>query len=441
MSDSTYVLMALLNATLASVHIGTNWDLYHVLWSIMSGRLLATRGAIIPALYDFGLNAREANRAERALVTTSWSLNEMVADYHATVKAQGHWQPIRHEGYRAVAIDLTGFFRPHLKGCTSKHYNASAGKALPSTTFALVVEAGAIGSMSMGLPRTIAVRSSDDRREADFQRRAVQQAVRALEPDEVLVGDRGFTLKEMLECQAPRSVTRVDKNFTARRNEPPRQLSRGRNKEYGEIVRPLERIYAGRRIEATPPDETAEWVEGTSPIQAHIWNNLTLSTSKQGGPSFQCIAVFDHRYKHPLVLAAHGLTVTAQTVRQLYRDRWQVEKVPLAAKQMLGAGRLYVSHPESCNRLPGLALLAGSLMAYVAAISPATPTGFWDRAANPTCGRLRRTLARLHFSKLPSPPAQFREKHSITDHLPKGFNGLRGKKASQAGSESNQPVI
>ena len=44
-----------------------------------------------------------------------------------------------------------------------------------------------------------------------------------------------------------------------------------------------------------------------------------------------------------------------------------IEQLPLAAKQMIGAHRQFVSASESCQRLPELALLAGSILTYLAA--------------------------------------------------------------------------
>jgi len=73
--------------------------------------------------------------------------------------------------------------------------------------------------------------------------------------------------------------------------------------------------------------------------------------------------------------------VTAQGLHDLYHDRWPVEQVPLAAKQMRGAARAFVHAPETCQRLPEVALLAGAIPSYAAATSPAIPTGFWDRTA------------------------------------------------------------
>ncbi len=62
---------------------------------------------------------------------------------------------------------------------------------------------------------------------------------------------------------------------------------------------------------------------------------------------------------------------------------------------------------------------------YSAATQPALPTGFWDRAPQPTSGRLRRLLATVHCGDLEGLPAQPRNKPSPPTHLPKGVLGHR----------------
>lgn len=112
----------------------------------------------------------------------------------------------------------------------------------------------------------------------------------------------------------------------------------------------------------------------------------------------------------------------------MYRDRWPVEALPLWAKHMLGAARQCVFAPESRQRLPEVALLAGSILAYTAATQPALPTGFWDRAPRPTSGRLRRVLAQVHIQDLQGLPEPLRKKQSPTAHLPTGVCGHRRQK-------------
>jgi hypothetical protein len=92
---------------------------------------------------------------------------------------------------------------------------------------------------------------------------------------------------------------------------------------------------------------------------------------------------------------------------------------------MVGAARQFVFAPESRQRLPELALVAGAILMDIAATQPAIPTGFWDRAPKPTSGRLRRVLAQVHCADFVELPAQLRKKQSPTAHLPKGVLGHR----------------
>jgi len=193
------------------------------------------------------------------------------------------------------------------------------------------------------------------------------------------------------------------------------------------MVRPLSRTYKGKPIAATPWDAAAKWVVAGRIVRAYVWNQLVLSTATPGAAALRCVVIQDPRYRAPLVLATN-LPVSAYAVWCLYRDRWPIEQVPLAAKQMLGAHRAFVFGAESRYRLPELALLAGNILAYVAATSAAVATGFWDRHCRPTCGRLRRVLVQVHFSEIPVPTGSLRKKASVTRHLPKGVRGHRRQK-------------
>jgi hypothetical protein len=131
------------------------------------------------------------------------------------------------------------------------------------------------------------------------------------------------------------------------------------------------------------------------------------------------VLIRDPRFDEPLLLHT-SLPLTGAHLQACYRDRWPVEGLPLTAKQMLGAARQFVFAPESRQRLPELALVAGAMLMYIAATQPALPTGFWDRTPKPTAGRLRRLLARVHCADLQGLPEQLRKKQSSTTHLPKG---------------------
>ncbi len=252
------------------------------------------------------------------------------------------------------------------------------------------------------------------------------------------------------------------------------------------LVRPLARTRAGQTIEATPSDATAYWTDGSHRLWAEVWEELVPPDAKAVPPDakavppdakavppdakavppdakakpFRLMAIYDPRYPEPLLLASN-LDVSAPALWRLYRDRWAIEQLPLSAKPMLGTERAFVSGQESRYRLPELALLAGSVLSYVAATEAPVASGFWDRAARPTCGRVRRALARVncsdlrvncsdlrvncsdlrHCSELPVPAGQLRKKNSITAHLKTGVEAHRRHKTAQAPSQAARTAV
>src|SRR6266702_1672057 len=424
MSTIVYRISVLLGLILAEVPVGTNLGLFWLLWALLSGRFLLSRGAVFPALADGGLPADAVRRSGAALAYGRWAIQTLVRAWHQVVEQEGRWQAHGYEGFRPVACDLVGFFRPRLSGCLGKHYQSGADKALPAIVLAVVAAVGCVGKVHMPLVRLLLRAERSDRSEAELQRRALTQAGATLQADEVLVVDAGFGVASLLTGGVPRFVARVARNFTARRNVLPAYTGRGRRPAYGERVRPLPRPHKGRTIAASPPDATAQWVVAGRTIQAQVWDNLVLSTAKPGAAAFRCVVIHDPRYQEPWVLATN-LPVSAYALWCMYRDRWPIEQLPLADKQMLGAHRAFVFGGESRHRLPELALLAGNVLSYVAATSAAVATGFWDRCCRPTCGRLRRVLLRVDFSEIPVPEGPLRKKASVTAHLPKGVQGHR----------------
>jgi hypothetical protein len=409
------------------VPVGTNLALFWLLWALVSGRFLLSRGAVFPALADRGLPADAIRRSGAALAYGRWAIQPLVGAWQQVVQQEGRWHAQVYEGFRPVACDLGGFFRPHLSGCIGKHYQSGADTALPAIVFAVVAAVGSIGTVRLPLRRLILRATPGDPSDAALQRRAALQAGAGLHPDAVLVVDAGCGVADLLTEGVPRFVARVARNFTARRNKLPAYTGRGRRPAYGVRVRPVPRTPKGKTIAATPPDAMTQWMVAGRLIRAHVWNNLVLSTAPPGAAAFRCAVIHAPRYREPLVLATN-LPVSASALWCLYRDRWPIEQVPLAAKQLVGAQRAFVFGGERRSRLPELALLAGNILAYVAATATAVATGFWDRHCRPTCGRLRRVLVQVHFSDVPVPAGALRKKASVTIHLPKGVQGHRRRK-------------
>ena len=365
MSQPVYRICNLLEKTLQGVPMGTNLGLFQLQFALVSGRFLESRGAVFPALDNLGIQADAVRRSSAALRQGRWQTQDLLDNWQKIVQREGHFTPHCHEGYRPVPCDLTGFRRPELQGNPAKHYVAEAGKALPAIIVGIAATVGSVGSSRLALPRLLVRWEGDDTREADVQTRLIEQTGKMLASKEVAVFDAGFSLAEV-RAKTPRFVVRLAKNATLRRNYLPEYKGCGRYCEYGDIVRPLARVHAGKRLEATISDCIFQWEDDGICLRAEVWKGVVLSEDKVGGTPVNIIAVFDPRYKEPWLLATN-LEASAEVVWRLYRDRWAVEHLPLVAKPMLGCGCAFVFGKESRLRLPELALLCGNVLSYTAA--------------------------------------------------------------------------
>lgn len=402
--------------------VGTNLALLHCLWTLVSGALLPQRGALFPALQSTGLDEQATRRAWTAFRRGAWQMAVLLRLWQAQVEGLPGWQVHRHEGYRAITVDVTAFWRPALQNCPSKHYHPAANRALPAVIFGVVGEVGQIGAQRLACPLAFERVHPKDPRESRLWQALLRWANRHLEADDVAVMDAGVKLADVQAVGLERYLLRLATNFTARRNQPLPYGGKGRKPVYGEKIRPLERSYKGKTISASTPDRVETWTEHGVEFRAEIWEDLILPDVVPGPQAkpFRVYVIYDPAYSTPWLLATR-LALKAATVRALYQDRWPVEQVPLSAKQMVGAHRQFVHADESIQRLPELALLAGSILSYLAATVPAAPTGFWDRQPRRTPGRFRRMLMGKPFPQSYPLPEQIRKKASVTGHLPKGI--------------------
>jgi hypothetical protein len=444
MHEAVYRVLTLVSALVVDVPIGTNLGLLHLFWMLLCGKLLLSRGAIFPGLSAVGLSEGAARRAWIALGQGSWTSHRLVKSWAGVVEAEGFWQPHQYGGYQPVAVDITGFWRPRLQGCPTRHYSAAAGKALPAIPLGIIARVGRVAQQRFGLPLALVRADPDDPSPSAHRRALLRRAVEVQEPTAVLVMDLEFTVGQVQAAGATVWVTRLLKNVTARRAAPPPYPGRGRPATHGDLVRPLARRRKERAIPATPPDQTTTWTEhgsdGDRTLHAALWTELVVPDAVPGSPTFTIVAITDPAYTEPLLVAT-PLDLAPRVLRDLYRDRWPVEQLPLAAKQMLGAARQFVHAQETCQRFPEVALLAGAVLTYAAATSPAVPSGSWDRQPRRTPGRLRRLLAQAAFPSDFPLPERLRGKVAVTDHLPKGWWGQRHPRTPTSTSSSTPDVL
>ena len=413
--------IAVLSEVLEELPIGTNLALTHTFWALLSGQLLPSRGALFPALKAIGLEDDAVRRAWTAVHSGVWQTAILIEGWRKHVEGLPEWKRHEYEGYKPVVADVTAFWRPTLKNCPSKHYHPAAGRALPAIIFGVVGQVGEINGQRIALPQAFERVHPKDPSEARLWADILKNIHKTLCADEIVVVDAGVKVRDLQETGLQRYVVRLANNFTARRNRLPEYCGAGRPPVYGELIRPLTRKYKEKMLAATRPDEIQSWDEDGRTIRAEIWRNLVLPDCAPDAHSqtFNVYAFYDPSFDTPWLLAT-PLILKPISVRAIYKDRWPVEQIPLSAKQMIGSHRQFVHAQETIQRLPELALMAGSMLSFLAATTPATPTGFWDRKPKRTPGRFRRTLTGQAFPKVANLSARLRKKNSVTAHLPKG---------------------
>lgn len=372
------VLMEILQVTA----IGTNVGLLRIMWAMVNGSFLHSRGAVMTALHLCGFTPQQTRRSWQALRYGIWNIGEMIGGWRLHVEQMEQWQASRYEGYKPVAADVTTFWRPRLQGWKGKFYQALAKRAMIGVGLGVVVEVGRVGRQRLPILRQLIRPEKDGNHDKGLQATTLRWVGQHLAADEVLLYDGGTHLAEVAEAGIARYVIRLALNCVARRNAlSPRTGRRGRPTEYGCYVRPLARQRKDNVIAATPADSTTTFSFQSRTITAEGWYGLVRSDQKvdESHQTFTIWVFADPNYRQPLIVATNLAAAQAETIYRLYRDRWPVEEVPLVAKQMIGLHRQFVSAFACCYRLPELALLAANVLTYLAAVLPAIPTAFWDR--------------------------------------------------------------
>ena len=429
MSTASERTIQALEQVVKDVPVGTDLALVHLLWAMVSGAFLHSRGAVFGALQWSGFSPCQIRRSWQALWQGSWSIEQLIESWRAYVLSRTAWQARRYEGYTPQSIDVTAFWRPRLQGWTGKFFYRLANRAIKGVGLALIAQVGNLGGQRLPLLKHM-ICAEQGVSDQTLKHQALQWASDHLGEHEIAIHDAGASVADMQQAHMKRYVVRTDLNCSARRHHLPARKPRGRPPEYGQKVRPLPRHWKNRTIAATKPDFTTSFPFDGRTVGVKGWRNLVRIDQKVAvdNETFAILVFNDPLYRKPMVLSTN-IVAQPQSIFCLYLDRWPIEQIPLAAKQMLGLHRQFVSAEASCLRLPALALLAGNILTFLAAALPALPTGFWDRQPKKTPGRLRRLLAQTDFSKEYACAGQLRKKESVTDHLPKGIQAHRRHKA------------
>jgi len=81
-----------LELNVQGVPIGTNLGLLYMLWALLNGSFLSSRGAIFPALQRSGFDAESSRRSWAALRYGAWTIEQLLEVWRGHVLAEGKWQ-------------------------------------------------------------------------------------------------------------------------------------------------------------------------------------------------------------------------------------------------------------------------------------------------------------------------------------------------------------
>ena len=447
-TQADYRILELIEQLVSVVSKGTALGLTDLASAMFSGYFIESGGAVTPAIEAFlhqkievaEKRAARTRRGAKALTYGSYNLKELMNKLQDLIKAEGIWEPTIIQGFRVVSVDFTGFRRLAVKKLKAKAYFSDANRAVRAVPVGMIASVGEVNGQRIALLKNVTVPDLKISDEAERTKQLYKQVAIELEDGEIAVLDAGFRLVLAVEAGVSRCLIRLAKNITfgATAGKIPERTSvKGKTpSQYkAEVVRPLERKHGDKTLPATEADEIYTYTnEDGVEIVTHIWNKLyflerqlkKVSSKKKKRAlrhtAIKVMAIYDPRYDEPLLVGTPLLELEPEAAPKIYVARWPVEGLPQTGKYILSGGRgtHYVHHLTAIKRLPVLSLLFGSLLKYVAATSPPFRTGFWDRAVQPTYGRLLR-----HLRKVDIPlSGQLFKKESVTAHLPVGYEAI-----------------
>jgi len=429
---------------------GTDLGLCDVVSAMFSGYFVESGGGIMPAveqylsrfISDEQEKAARSRRASKAITYGQYNLDELVEEAKEWITADTQWSPTVIQGYELKPVDMTSYKRSSVKALKSKTYDSSAGKAVRGVPFGLMGTTGKVGEQRMAVIELLVCGDTTQNVPSAEMERMYKQVAKKLTTNCIALFDAGVSLIDALIHGIDNCILRLAKNCTFGKTPgkiPPRTASKGPapSRHQAEVVRPLARKHGENTLPATKPNETHTIVdEAGVEIQVEVWSpvyflerhldrlgeNEKLKAKLRKLP-LKVVAIHHPDFKDPLLLGTPVMQLSAESLYAMYPERWPIEGIPQTGKYLLsgGGGRHYVHHATAITRLPALTMIFGSLFKYLAAISPPIRSGFWDRAAKPTYGRLMR-----HLKKVGLPlSSQLSKKASSTAHLPSGYEAVR----------------
>lgn len=444
-----YQVQAAIEQMVTTLPKGTDLGLCDVISAMYSGYFMESGGGIMPAVEQYlrafvsdeTERAARSRRASKAITYGQYNLEELLSELKRIVATDGHWEATVIQGYRLKPVDMTAYKRARVKKLKSKSYDSQVGRAIPSVSFGIMGTTGRVGEQRVAILDMLVCGEITENSPSGEIAKVYKLVAKKLTETDLAIFDAGFSLVNACVSGIKNCVVRLAKNCTFGKTAgkiPPQTSERGRkpSRPQAEIVRPVARKHGDKVIPASEAEQTVTVMNDVGQeIKIESWSRLYFLERHLDGVTdkvlkrklrqrpLQVVVIHHPDFDDPLVLGTPLLELTAQSLLAIYPERWPIEGIPQTGKYLLsrGGGRHYVHHPTAIKRLPALTMIFGSLLKYLAAISPPIRSGFWDRIVKPTYGRLVK-----HLKKVGLPlSSQLSKKASVTVHLPLGYEAIR----------------
>lgn len=264
------------------ISIGTNLALLHLLWAMVSGKFLLSRGAVHTALALSGLSDGAIRRGGTALRQGQWTIEELTQRWREWVLNEEGWTIRHHEGWRAVSCDIVVFPRLKLAGWFGHCYRGLFGRAVKAIGVGIIVDVGHYNGERVPLLHHIVRCKNEKKCEPQLQSQLLKACNMRLGNEGVLVHDAGTSVKELRQIGVKRFVIRMANNCVVRRNQLPTNAHG--NRQYGQLIRPVERTRQGETIASTDDaNMLTSFVHQERTITVKGWLNVVLKTDKLSG--------------------------------------------------------------------------------------------------------------------------------------------------------------
>ncbi|MEZ4708347.1 MAG: hypothetical protein R3A44_14135 [Caldilineaceae bacterium] len=299
MQTAVNTTITALVAIVQSVGIGTNVSLLRLLWVMVNGSFLGSRGAVHSALAANAFSDEEVRRSWAALRYGQWEIDELLTNWQIHVAATNGWRVRRHRGYRVKSVDITGFFRSRLQGAVSQHYAGLAQRALPAMVFGVMITSGQIQEKRVPLLEKI-VRCEAGTSESTFRGNCCKPRPRRPTLMKSRCWMRAFTCPRFIWrnssamwCAWPPTARRARIVYPSTKD-----VGHARNTA---LIRPLARKHKGRTIAASQAQQQGRFAYKGRTIRYHIWPQLVTVNTKvdEDNPTFTLMLFFDPCTRNP----------------------------------------------------------------------------------------------------------------------------------------------